>query len=362
MIQRNLTRIVRTRGAVDCHRRAASLTEVIATVTAIAILLCAVLPVLATVARDSKTGQCLSNLGRIAHATAIYTAMDPENMALPVHPLQVQQCASQIVPGWGCSDPSFIGAYEWGGKSGVGSEDFVERYAGHFLSSRYGTAAGFGPASRPLNKIIFREPFRDNLLRNDRIGMTTDTELDLPSLRCPSDIGYTGVHFPGFRDEGHTSYDHFGTSYTANMFMTAAGAGPMSSNSPYLHNLSQIRDPATTLSYYENNGRFAWSAGAVPPECSFIGPGIPGTVRGWHGSDWIFNAAFIDGHVDAIYMRGFHNPDLGVYGEPAGDFAAFRCIIVRGDGWQKDTLPAPRIESGLNASGNGRPSWEGGIE
>ena len=37
----------------------------------------------------------------------------------------------------------------------------------------------------------------------------------------------------------------------------------------------------------------------------------------------------------------------------------YRCIIVRGDGWQKDTLPAELIGTGVLAPGGGRPSYEG---
>ena len=349
MIRTNIARAQKNGAEAAPHivawhcRRAASLPEVIASVVATVVLMATVLPALATVAREGKSGQCLSNLGRIAHATAVYSAMDPGEAALPVHGLQLEQDSR---------NPSFIGAYEWGGKSGIGK---LSISTVDVLTSRYGTFAGFGPASRPLNKIIFKEPFSDYKKLDDRAGMMEDTQLDLPTFRCPSDIGYAGVHFPDFRDEGHTSYDHFGTSYTANMFMISSGGGPMFSNSPYLHKVPQIPDPATTLAYYENCGRYAWSAGAMNKDCLFIGSGIPGTVRGWHGADWIFNAAFIDGHIGSIYMRGFHNPDIAV-----GGF--FQCIIVRGDGWQKDTLPAPLVATGLPFPGHGRPSWEGGIE
>ena len=37
---------------------------------------------------------------------------------------------------------------------------------------------------------------------------------------------------------------------------------------------------------------------------------------------------------------------------------SIRVIIVRGDGWQKDTLPSRYLRTGLNAPGNGRPSYE----
>ena len=42
-----------------------------------------------------------------------------------------------------------------------------------------------------------------------------------------------------------------------------------------------------------------------------------------------------------------------------GSFERYQCIIVRGTGWQKDTLPATPICTGLQHDGIGRPSDEG---
>jgi hypothetical protein len=39
-------------------------------------------------------------------------------------------------------------------------------------------------------------------------------------------------------------------------------------------------------------------------------------------------------------------------------FDNYRCIIVRGPGWQKDTLPAELMCTGLTWTGRGRPSYE----
>lgn len=305
---------------------------------------------------SSKESQCLNNLARIGFANSVYAGENVSDPALPVHRLQFQQCGPDF-QGL-CTTPSYIGAYEWGGKSGVGRPDWLD--LGGDFGSKYGTAAGFGPATRPLNRILYKKPFVDYTEPWDWLGAALDTQLDLPEFHCPADIGYTGIHFPAFRDEGQSSYDHFGTSYTANMFMVAnQGGGEMRSNSPYLHKLSAIRNPGRTLAYYENNGRFAWSAAPMLSDCLWIGPGIEGTVRGWHGKDWTFNAAFIDGHVGSIYMGSFVNeivfPDENTQ-------QGLRCIIVRGEGWQKDTLPLSDIRTGLGWGGGGRPSWEDGIE
>ncbi len=307
---------------------------------------------------DGKSGRCMLNLMQTGYASSIYSAQGPADMAIPVHPLQFDRNR----PG-----TSSIGAYEWGGKSGVGWDTWLG--AADPLNSKYGTKAGFGPGSRPLNGIIYRESFPDNLHPEfDPAGAQADTKLDLDVQHCPADTGYSGVHFPTFRDSKLSSFDHFGTSYTANKFFVGnSGGGPILSNSPYLRRVSDIPNPVSTLAYYENNGRYAWSAGPTPPDCGFVGSTPPGPVRGWHGKDWMFNAVFIDGHADTIYMRGFANPQLAFY-PPFGDFGSegsydrYRCIIVRSEGWQIDTLPGDYIQTNLVWSGSGRPSWEDGIE
>jgi len=262
--------------------------------------------------------------------------------------------------------PTFIGAYEWGGKSGRGWDTWLG--TADPLNSKYGTKAGFGPHTRLLNKFIYRESFADHLNPTfDPAGALADTQFDLDVQHCPADSGYAGVHFPTFRDSKLSSFDHFGTSYAANVFsFGTGGGGAISYNSPYLRRLSDIKYPATTLLYYENNGRYAWSAGPSPKECDFIGPKPLGPIRGWHGKSWMFNAAFVDGHVDSIYMRGFVNAYIPYSPDPQTSvnefYDSYRCVIIRGEGWNLDTLPAEPIRSGLEQAGSGRPSWEYGIQ
>ena len=355
--------VQRTAGqAEDSHRPGITLTETIVIVVALVVLTVSLLPAAAGVRNGSKAGRCLNNLAQIGYANTIYAALDAADMALPVHPKQFQQCPDQP-PGQPCFEPIYVGAYEWGGKSGIGRDDFVDWLpAGDPLASKYGTAAGFGPASRPLNEIIFKEDFKNHFDPEfDPQGAEEDTLLDLDVYRCPSDTGYTGIHFPDFKTRCLSSFDHFGTSYNANIFMIAnSDGGIMQSNSPYLHRLSDVISPVSTLAYAENNGRFAWSAAPEYPGCGWIGPGIPGTVKGWHAKDWTFNAAFVDGHVDTIYMRGYHNVPL--YPSDDNQYLNYRCIIIRGEAWHVDTLPAELVPAALWFSGGGRPSWEDGIE
>ncbi|MBI3835350.1 MAG: hypothetical protein HY287_13565 [Planctomycetes bacterium] len=339
------------------HERllARGLVEMIVTVSAIALLAVWFAPAAANIRNDSKDAKCRANLAKIGFANAIYSSQDAGDAALPVHRLQFQQDPGQ---------PSFIGAYEWGGKSGIGGRNETPAT---LYDSNWGTKRGFGPATRPLNKLIYGNVFFDH--GQDHAGWLADTQLDLPVNECPADTGYTGVHFPGFRDSGLTSYDHFGTSYTANIFWISAGGGgsPMYSNSPYLHHMSEMKSPASTIAYQENNGRFGWAASPERPECQGVvgGNGIAGTVMGWHGQRWTFNTVFLDGHTDAIYMRGYSNPRLSSYpslGGDAGTFDEDMCIIIRGIGWQKDTLPSDLVNTGLIAPGGGRSSYESGIQ
>ncbi len=44
-------------------------------------------------------------------------------------------------------------------------------------------------------------------------------------------------------------------------------------------------------------------------------------------------------------------------GSPQG-WQFWRCVIIRGNGWTKDTLPAPVVETNLRYPGGVRPSYE----
>ena len=95
-------------------------------------------------------------------------------------------------------------------------------------------------------------------------------------------------------------------------------------------------------------------------------------MRGWHGRDWTFNRAFVDAHAEQqrVYNEGTEDADGYathyrneiVYPSEPQLQQNYQCIIVRGDGWQKDTLPADLLPTGLWHSGGGRPSYEGCVE
>ncbi len=315
------------------------------------------------VREGNKQGRCLSNLGRIVYASTIHAAQDPGEMAIPTHPSFTEQNPHE---------PHYFGAYEWGGKSGRGQTDHFGDKPGDPVNSRWGTRAGQGPARRPINRILYGDSIPDYTKNpgENNANWLADTQADLDVFRCPSDSGYSGIHSPAFRDEKLTAYDHFGTSYAANSFFVGVfGENIMNANGPFLHRLSDIVAPSTTIGYQENNGRFAWAA--AEDSCDFIS-GIAGTVRSWHGKDWTFNTAFIDGHADTMYMRGYVNATLSYYPPfTEGDRSSqderaqsYRCIVIRGERWRKDTLPADFVFTSVTRSPNSgdRAGYEDGIE
>ncbi len=345
-----------------CARGAFSLVELCAGLACFAALFAIVQPSLEVARERAKQSVCLERLRSIGQATGLYTEQDPSGWALPVHPSQFMQD-----PG----NPTFVGAYEWGGKSGIGRPDFAPMDP-PALGSKYGTYVGFGPATRPLNEILYPHGFQDNLNPEfDRVGAMLDTQIDLPAYRCPADDGPPrGAHCQDWLDHAdRSSYDHFGNSYAANIFMigNSSGSGTMKSNSPYMRPLTRVPNPARTIFYEENIGRWAW--GTWRETCDFldgIDPGPTGLIRGWHGKKWTYNRSFGDAHAEMqkVYIEGTEYEGYAehyrielVFDDP-GEQSSQRCIIVRGDGWQKDTLPAPYIDTGLANPGGGRPSYE----
>ena len=353
-----------------------TLIELLVVIAIIAMLIAILLPSLEAARRTSKKAACMAHIKNIATSSRVYEADDPSGWGIPVHPSQYTQDSS---------DPTFVGAYEWGGKSGIGRPDFLSGQPEPF-GSKYGTPAGFGPVTRPMNDILYAAGFTDNLEPDgtgyDRLGALADTRLTLDLYKCPGDNGPPrGGHCPDWvANTERSSFDHFGNSYAANVFLTGHSDSNegLGSNSPYMRPVSRVPTPARTIYYEENIGRWAWAARR--DECPISGldgiyVGPTKALSGWHGRDWTYNRAFVDAHAESqrIYLEGtqdsdgfaehYRNEELSHYpawldGSP-GSFTLYQCIIIRGDGWQKDTMPAEIIATDLRSYSGDRPSYEG---
>lgn len=365
------------------HIRAGFTLVELAVLVQIGVLMIAILAPSLRAARDrSKQSICLDRLRGIGAASRIYQAGDPSGWGIPVHPKQYNQCPSHPDDGT-CDHPIYVGAYEWGGKSGIGQDNYWTGRAGDPLNSKYGTRAGFGPTTRPINRILYPSGFKEALRygRFDYRDAERDTRLELDAYVCPADDGPPGgAHCADWVNNPHrSSFDHFGNSYAANTFMVGnvvQGADIMS-NSPYLRPTSRVPNPARTIAYEENIGRWAWAA--IREACDGtqngldlspgVSPGPTKTLRGWHGKNWTYNRTFVDAHAERqpVYIEGtenaegyaFHYRIEIVFPDDSAMQQRLSCIIVRGDGWQKDTLPADPIPTRLIQVRSGRPSYEG---
>ena len=369
MFGRRSDSVVMVVGQRRARRSAFTLIELLVVIAIIAMLIAILLPSLEAARRSSKRAACMAHIKNIATSSRVYEADDPSGWGIPVHPGQYTQDKAE---------PTFVGAYEWGGKSGIGRNDFL----GHPepYGSKYGTPAGFGPATRPMNDILYSSGFKDNLTDTgyDRLGALADTQLALDLFKCPADEGPPrGAHCPDWlANTERSSFDHFGNSYAANIFMIGSsdGSGTMSTNSPYMRPITRVPTPARTLYYEENIGRWAWGCWMESTECRAgipslwgIDPGPTKAVPGWHGHDWTFNRSFCDGHAEyqRVLLEETRN-DEGYYEHYwvemlfPPDNQGSACIIVRGPNWQKDTMPQKPLDTGLNNPGGttNRPSYE----
>ncbi len=95
-------------------------------------------------------------------------------VALSVH-WRFERCQTRG-PGL-CGRLLFVGAHEWGGKSGIGEPDYSEYVDAP--GSKYSAAAGFGPPTRPLNASLHKAKLADACAddRFDRSKVERDTTM-----------------------------------------------------------------------------------------------------------------------------------------------------------------------------------------
>ncbi len=349
-------------------RGAFTLIELLVVITIIALLVALLVPSLKKARQQAKTLQCLANLKGIATAGITYSNADPNEQAIPVH------------AGFGNVEGA-DNAYGWGGKSGRGEPQQGTDPA----TSQWGTMYGRGPGSRPINPILFKGGFPDYSASPgpNNVNWFNDAALELPIFRCPSDRGYTGYHSPAWQQSRLSSYDHYGTSYSANALWFAT-FGPQwidelhdqsdceaVSIGPLLRPISRVPNPANTVYYMENAGRFAWVFHLSERRFVYTGCLSPREdpwrcndehIKGWHGRPFHFTTAFVDGHAGVAKMEGrqWPPPELRKYPllttnaidarwlEGRRLYHQWACATIRGPGWQLDCLPAAPVASGIS--------------
>lgn len=333
------------RDAVASHEqsRAFTLIELLVVVSIIALLIAILLPSLKRAREQAKQVKCMAQLKSIATAGVLYSTEDPNNIIIPYHPQT----------GVGLAD---VGAYDYGGKSGRGNVQGGG--VSDIANSAWGTRFGRGPATRPLNRLLYNSGFNEYRLNPgpDDANWIADANMDLDIFKCPSDRGYTGEHLVDWKNSGFSSYDHYGTSYSANSFWCSSHAQfscVVRSWGPFLRPASRVPNPANTIYFMENAGRFAWRLNDSDADAAcftnadgpyFTPSNADSKAKGWHGQEGQFVTAFIDGHVSPLKMDGYYYPPPPTPREPGGNPVIFRCHVVRGPGWQLDTVPAPPIQ------------------
>jgi hypothetical protein len=346
--------------------RGVTLTELLTVTVAGALALSLLLPAVRRAREQSQLDGCMDNLRSIAQAGLQYATEDQNENAIPAHFLMWTRGADY--------DELVVSRYAWGGKSGIGPTEGPSQGA-------MGTGNYCGPATRPLNRLIYKAKFPD--YGGDPEHWADDTQLDLKLFKCPGDNRYPGgVFMPtllqsweeGGADETVPAYDYFGNSYSAAQhWVHYIGGNPhnfLMSNSPFARPLSRVADPARTLLYLETAGKDAYRYERVEDNdpcdpCNIIGDRycVRGTdaemiiAKGWHDRPWRFSTAFADGHVEFLHIRGVYCEDvegfsgLGCCGYSSGENGKNRRIITRGPRWRLDCLPDPPIETQIHYQG-----------
>jgi prepilin-type N-terminal cleavage/methylation domain-containing protein len=351
--------------------RAFTLVELLVVIAIIGVLVSLLLPSLAGAREQAKQLKCLANLKDMAAAGTAYSQDDPSGWLIPLHPRYTE--ASNFD-----DDANRRGKYvsaarhSFGGKSG--SHDFEEDlgagggglWSGEIVG-RYSTRNHMGPATRPLNRYIYR----DNI--QDRYGLTEDEtrkdeQLSFETFRCPSDTGFREV--PGSRgvylgfgthyNERVSYFDNIGSSYAADSLIFTGGPDPgVTGIGAFLRPYPQFGDPSRLTVFKETNGFYAGGWNGL-----FDLPSREEFALGNHGVMRQHVTGFGDGHAEPILYdvltdvtiqlnQVFHSGVFSQRGStvefhpinPPGlfEFNDIGHFLYTGPGWKDHAFPAPWV-------------------
>lgn len=332
------------------RRGALTLVELCVGMVALAGLLAGAVPALRSARSASQLTECQQNLGRIQAASLVYGAEDASGLFIP------------IAPGDLTNGLHVLSAYGYGGRAGWGKT----KPSGIIENSPFsgGSTARMGPADRPLNKMLYKAALPPPPEVSSRSGQVTDYTFDarlpLDTYHCPADTAFAGMHHAAWADSELSSYDFYGTSYgvpTQVAWYAVTLFDAPRNNTVYGRNVETIPAPAQTVAYVENAGLFAYRA-ANPsiPQCP-VEPLLSQVAHGWHGQDFRFNVAFVDGAVRQVEMNGSRCVQPPMCPPPATDC---HTMIIRNTGWRFDTVPVRPVlvDKQLDLDGFDAPDWQ----
>ena len=362
-----------------------TLVELLVVIAIIALLISILLPSLARAREQAKSAKCLANLRDQMSAGYAYAAEDTSEYLIPIHARFIDALGG-LGGDWGSGKYVSAARRAYGGKSGL--HDYEEVLTGGAPTdpetgyARYSTGNRMGPATRPLNKYIYKGDMQD-LYGHELEEMRRDERLEFDAFKCPSDVGYISGD-DGGGDTGNglymglsiwhgvdiPFYHAMGNSYATDSVILGIpqDGSPLSSIGPWLRPYTQIPFPTKTTMLKETKGFYAsgWNGlGQAGDPLEF--------AMGNHRILRQHNTAFVDGHATPILydIRTDYNLVGGVIAH-TGNFRragggpepvemnghdpntgnpwtinALSHLLFAGPGWIEYCFPAPSVSPGI---------------